>query len=61
MTTAVCQAADILGVRRELLNEMMILINMTSGVKPQNHEKNLSSAQVTLLLDDLIDEYCRKL
>ncbi len=61
MTTAVCQAADILGVRRELLNEMLILIDMTSGAKPQNHEKNLSSQQIALMLDDLIDEYCRKI
>jgi len=61
MTTAVCQAADILGVRRELLNEMMVLINMTSGAKPKHPEKNLSSQQIELMLDDLIDEYCRKI
>ena len=34
MTTAVCKAANILGMREELLNELLVLINMTSGARP---------------------------
>ena len=60
MSTAVCKAANILGMREELLNELLILINMTSGNSSHNLGRNLSFEERALLMDSLIDEYSNK-
>jgi hypothetical protein len=60
MTTAVCKAANILGMREELLNELLVLIHMTSGVYPHTFRFTQSVEQYAAMTDDLIDEYSRK-
>ena len=61
MKTAVCQAANILGMREELLNELLTLINTTSGTVRPHLTHNLSQEESSLMMDALIDEYSNKL
>ena len=61
MTTAVCQAANILGMREELLNELLTLINTTSGPARPHQARNFSQEESELMMDTLIDEYSNKL
>ncbi len=60
MTTAVCKAANILGMREELLNELLVLINMTSGVRPHTARAAHSAEHYAFMTEPLIDEYSRK-
>jgi hypothetical protein len=60
MTTAVCKAANILGMREELLNELLVLINMTSGARPHTARPAHSAEHYALLTEPLIDEYSKK-
>lgn len=60
MTTAVCKAATILGMREELLNELLTLINTTSGAIRLDSAPTLSQEECALMMDALIDEYSRK-
>lgn len=61
MSTAVCKAANILGMREELLNELLTLINTNSGAIRFNPVTNLSSEECELMMDSLIYEYSNKL
>ena len=61
MTTAVCKAANILGMREELLNELLTLINMPLGSAPFKKSIGLSPKECALMMDSLIDEYSEKL
>ncbi len=60
MTTAVCKAANILGMREELLNELLVLINMTSGAHPYTTRIGQSAEKYALMTEPLIDEYSTK-
>ena len=59
MTTAVCKAATILGMREELLSELLTLINTTSG--PLRSDNFLSHEECESMMGELIDEYSHKL
>lgn len=59
MTTAVCKAATILGVREELLSELLTLIHTTSG--PIRSDSFLSHEERESMMGQLIDEYSHKL
>ena len=61
MTTAVCQAANILGMHEELLSELLTLINTTSGPIRPSLARNFSQEEHALMMDTLIDEYNNKL
>lgn len=61
MTTAVCKAATILGVREELLSELLTLINSTSGAAAARSASYLSSEEREVMLGQLMDEYSRRL
>ena len=61
MTTAVCKAATILGVREELLSELLALINTTSGATPLKSTSYLSTEEREIMLGNLMNEYSRKL
>ena len=60
MTTAVCKAANILGMREELLNELLVLINMTSGTRPRYSTMGHSVEHYAYMTESLIDEYSKK-
>ena len=60
MTTAVCKAANILGMREEHLNELLVLINMTSGTYQGIPESVHSPRHYALMTDSLVDEYSQK-
>ena len=60
MTTAVCKAANILGLREELLTELLVLINMTSGTQPLATRMVQSAELFAAITEPLIDEYSKK-
>ena len=60
MTTAVCKAANILGLREELLSELLVLINMTSGTQPRTSRMVQSAELFAAITEPLIDEYSKK-
>lgn len=60
MTTAVCQAATILGVRAELLSELLMLIDTTSGPAAPRSSRFLSAEEREVMMGQLMDEYNRK-
>jgi hypothetical protein len=60
MTTAVCKAANILGLREELLSELLVLINMTSGVQLRTPRMIQSAEMFAAITEPLIDEYSKK-
>lgn len=60
MTTAVCKAANILGMREELLSELLVLIKMTSGEQHQTVRRLQSAELFAAVTEPLMDEYSRK-
>ncbi len=60
MTTAVCKAANLLGMREELLTELLVLIDMTSGARACNAGRRESYELFVAMTEPLIDEYSRK-
>ena len=60
MTTAVCKAANILGMREELLSELLVLINMTSGAQSRTTRMVQSAELFAAMTEPLIDEYSKK-
>lgn len=61
MTTAVCEAANILGMREELLNELLTLINTPLEFASVKISAGLTPLESALLMDSLIDEYSSRL
>ena len=60
MTTAVCKAANVLGMREELLNELLVLINMTSGARLHAARLAHTAEHYAFMTDPLVDEYSTK-
>lgn len=60
MTTAVRQAANILGMREEFLNELLVLVNMTSGARPNAARPDQSADHYAFMTEPLVDEYANK-
>lgn len=61
MTTAVCKAADILGVRSELVEEFLASVSLTNRVALTNKQFADPRQNYTMLCDSLIEEYDQKI
>jgi hypothetical protein len=61
MTTAVCKAADILGVRSELVEEFLASVSLTNRFALAEKQVADPVANFTMLCDTLIEEYDRKI
>lgn len=61
MSTAVCQAADILGMRAELVDEFLAFVALTTKLSSPKVPLLATELDYAVLMDSLIDEYDRRM
>jgi hypothetical protein len=61
MSTAVCQAADILGMRAELVDEFLAFVALTTKLSSPLEPIKTAEIEYSVLMDSLIDEYDRRM
>lgn len=61
MTTAVCKAADILGVRSELVEEFLLSVRLNGRFDVTENQTLDLKFDYRMLCDSLIEEYDQKI